>query len=256
MNNSNNSIPKTIHFCWFSGDPFPVEVKECIDSWKKILPDFQLRHWTYEDAKSVGIPFVDDALAARKWAFAADVVRLHAVYTEGGVYMDTDILLLKRFDEFMGSSFSSFHECFGKEPILEPNIDFEIIEEDTHNMGIQAAFFMGVKGNAFCASLLDKYKSLDYTTQVLAPHVYAEGARDFGYKYINAKQTLRDDTVIHPSCYMAPNRKSRTLDSFAVHRCEHSWYEFSLKQRVSRKVRRFFKGVSFYSKGLFQGGNV
>ena len=61
-------IPKIIHLCWFSNDPFPVEIKVCLDTWKRILPDFQVKHWTYQDAKSHRLAvFINEALEARKW---------------------------------------------------------------------------------------------------------------------------------------------------------------------------------------------
>lgn len=86
-------IPKIIHLCWFSDDPFPVEIKICLDTWKRILPDYKVRRWTYQDAKAIGCQFIDEALKAKKWAFAADVVRFYAVYNEGGIYMDSDIFI-------------------------------------------------------------------------------------------------------------------------------------------------------------------
>lgn len=79
-------IPKIIHLCWFSNDPFPVEIKVCLDTWKRILPDFQVKHWTYQDAKAIGCRFINEALEAKKWAFAADAVRFYAIYNEGGIY--------------------------------------------------------------------------------------------------------------------------------------------------------------------------
>lgn len=242
MVNPDVQIPKIIHFCWFSNDPFPVEVKECMDSWKKILPDYTIRHWTYDDAKNLNIKYIDDALQARKWAFASDVVRLYAIYSEGGIYMDTDILLMKRFDEFLTNRFVSFHECYHDQ-------NYQPAEED-FNMGIQAAFLIGQKGNLFCKSLIGKYRTLEFTTDTIAPHIYAKGAIPFGYKYLNIRQDLEKEITIYPSCYMAPRRRAITADSFAVHRCEHSWYDFSLKQRIGRKVRRFFKSVLFYSKKI------
>ena len=84
-------IPKIIHLCWFSNDPYPVEIKVCLDSWKRLLPDFEVRLWDYDAAKAIGIPFIDEALANRKWAFAADVVRFYAVWKEGGVYMSAGL---------------------------------------------------------------------------------------------------------------------------------------------------------------------
>ncbi len=118
-------IPKIIHLCWFSNDPYPVEIKVCLDSWKRVLPDFNIKLWKYEDAKALGIKYVDQALEQRKWAFAADVVRFYAVYNEGGVYMDSDIFIYRRFDEFMNDKMVTFNECFNREGQL----------------GLQAAFF-------------------------------------------------------------------------------------------------------------------
>lgn len=94
-------IPKTIHLCWFSTDPYPVEIKVCLNSWKQILPDYTIKLWTYKDAQAIGIPYVNEALSARKWAFAADVVRFYAVYTEGGVYM---IVIFYSKNDLMNSS--------------------------------------------------------------------------------------------------------------------------------------------------------
>lgn len=104
-------IPKIIHLCWFSNDPFPVEIKVCLDTWKRILPDFQVKHWTYQDAKAIGCRFINEALEARKWAFAADAVRFYAIYNEGGIYMDSDIFILKRFDHLIPEhGFVTFQE--------------------------------------------------------------------------------------------------------------------------------------------------
>lgn len=94
-------IPKVIHLCWFSGDEYPDIIKKCIDSWRRVLPDFEIKIWTKEMALETNILYVKEAISVRKWAFAADVIRLWAVYHEGGVYMDSDIYILQRFDAFM-----------------------------------------------------------------------------------------------------------------------------------------------------------
>ena len=103
--------PKLIHLCWFSNDPYPVEIKVCLDTWKRLMPDYVVKVWDYAAAKSIGCTFIDEALEARKWAFAADVVRFYAVYTEGGIYMDSDIYLHHRFDEILPEDgFVTFNE--------------------------------------------------------------------------------------------------------------------------------------------------
>ena len=132
--------PKIIHLCWFSKDPYPLEIKICLASWKRVLPDYKVRVWTYEDAKAIGCKYIDQALSVRKWAFAADVVRFYAVYKEGGVYMDSDIYLRKRFDQFIPETgCATFNERW---------------EEGETDYGIQAAFFIGSKGNDFCKEVL------------------------------------------------------------------------------------------------------
>lgn len=90
-------IPKIIHLCWFSEESFPVEIKICLASWKRILPDYTIRLWTYADALAIGCDYVSEALSVKKWAFAADVIRFYAIYKEGGIYMDSDMLLKKLY---------------------------------------------------------------------------------------------------------------------------------------------------------------
>ena len=86
-------IPTVIHLCWFSDDPFPVEIKICLASWKRILPDYTVRRWTYADAMAIGCDFIAEALHAKKWAFAADAVRFYAIYKEGGISMESSSTL-------------------------------------------------------------------------------------------------------------------------------------------------------------------
>jgi mannosyltransferase OCH1-like enzyme len=92
-------IPKKLHYCWFSGEPFPEDIQRCIDSWQKFLPDFEWVKWDREKALATKIPWVSEAIQQKRWAFAADAVRLYALYTEGGLYLDTDVEVLKPFDD-------------------------------------------------------------------------------------------------------------------------------------------------------------
>ena len=94
-------IPKKIHFCWFSGEAYPESVQRCMDSWRKHLPDFELVHWDATKARATEIPWVLEALEQKKWAFAADAVRLYALWTEGGIYLDTDVEVLRPFGDLL-----------------------------------------------------------------------------------------------------------------------------------------------------------
>ena len=106
-------IPKTIHYCWFSGDPYPDLVKRCIRSWKRSLPDYKLRLWDVKSFDFDSVPFVKEAMAEKKYAFAADYIRLYALYTEGGIYLDSDVEVFKSFNSFLNNSFFT-----GTEPYI------------------------------------------------------------------------------------------------------------------------------------------
>lgn len=93
-------IPKIIHYTWFSNDPMPDKVLRCMASWQQIMPDYELKKWDMDAIKHIDVPFLKEALAAKKWAYAADFVRMYAVFYEGGIYLDTDVQVYKSFDRF------------------------------------------------------------------------------------------------------------------------------------------------------------
>lgn len=94
-------IPKIIHYCWFGGRPKPDKVLKYIDSWKQILPDYEIKEWNESNFDYTLLPFTEEAYRSGKFAFVSDVARLKALYLEGGVYFDTDVRVIRRFDEFM-----------------------------------------------------------------------------------------------------------------------------------------------------------
>lgn len=221
-------IPKVIHLCWFSNDPFPVEIKRCLASWKRILPDYEVRRWTYADAKAIGCRFVDEALEAGKWAFAADVVRFYAVYKEGGVYMDSDILMKRRFDRFVPEhGFATFHEHIRE------------------RMQLQAAFFMGEPGNAFCKAMFDYYNGRPFVKadgtldMVISPVVMLDVARARGYVPEDTEQHLADNVVIYPGYYVTPCKRNVVVHPDAI--AQHTIYGSWRKRKLGRRIELFFK---------------
>ncbi|KAB1071277.1 glycosyl transferase [Tamlana haliotis] len=94
-------ISKKIHYCWLSGDEYPELIENCIKSWKKYLPDYELVLWDLNRFPLDKNIWVKQAFEAKKYAFAADYIRLYAVYTEGGIYLDGDIEVLKSFNELL-----------------------------------------------------------------------------------------------------------------------------------------------------------
>ena len=84
-------IPKIVHYCWFGGKPLPEDAKKCIASWRKYLPDYEIKEWNESNFDVNSNRYVREAYESRKFAFVTDYVRLYALVMEGGIYMDTDV---------------------------------------------------------------------------------------------------------------------------------------------------------------------
>ena len=94
-------IPRIIHYCWFGRGPIPEMAQRCIASWHKYMPDYEYKLWNEDNFDIHCNPYVQEAYESRKFAFVTDYVRLFALYTEGGIYMDTDVEVLKPYDDLL-----------------------------------------------------------------------------------------------------------------------------------------------------------
>lgn len=135
-------IPKIIHYCWLSKDPFPEDIKACMDSWKKRLPDYEFRRWDLSAFDISSSRWVKQAFYAGKYAFAADYIRLYALYNHGGIYLDCDIEVLKSYN-----------------PLL--HLPYFIGREQTE-YGIEAATIGFEKGHPMLKGLLEYYNDRDF----------------------------------------------------------------------------------------------
>lgn len=138
-------IPKIIHFCWLSHDPYPEKIQKCMDSWRKQLPDYEFVHWNFERFPHGKSKWVDQAFECKKYAFAADYIRVFALYNYGGIYLDTDVEVLKSFDDLL-------------------DLPYFIGKENSH-VGIEAAVLGCEKGNYLIKSVLDSYEGQDFIQQ-------------------------------------------------------------------------------------------
>lgn len=94
-------IPKIIHYCWFGKKEKPDDVLKMIDTWKKTLPDYEIMEWNESNFDINSFKFTREAYATRNYAHVSDVARLKALYEVGGVYLDTDVEVLKTFDPYL-----------------------------------------------------------------------------------------------------------------------------------------------------------
>ena len=107
-------IPKIIHYCWFGRNPLPESAKKCIDSWRKFLPDYEIKEWNEDNFDVNIIPYTQQAYEAKKYAFVSDYARFWILYHHGGVYFDTDVEVIRPMDDiiekrpFMGREKGAF----------------------------------------------------------------------------------------------------------------------------------------------------
>lgn len=97
-------IPKIIHYCWFGPNKMPKTICKCIATWHDHMPDYEFRLWN-EDNSPMEHPFVKTAYAAKKYAFVSDYVRFWALYNYGGIYLDTDMYVVRSFNPLLDNNF-------------------------------------------------------------------------------------------------------------------------------------------------------
>lgn len=263
-------IPKKIHYCWLSGDKMPTETIKCIDSWKEKMPEYELVLWDKNRFDITSVPFVEEACKVKKWAFAADYIRMYAIYTEGGIYMDTDVYAIKKFDDFLHNGFFTSIE-YHKEGATQENA-YKLLNEDgtlkssndrifTQGIGIQAAVLGGIKGHLFAKSCIDWYKNKHfilsdgtYYNKIIVPAIFADVAIEYGFRYKDEFQKLKGNIVVYPSYIFAGTRALAEERSYAIHCCNGSWRDkppvSEQKENIITKVKQKLAKNNFLRKIL------
>lgn len=130
-------IPKVIHYCWFGRNSKPSKVLNYIDGWKSRCPDYEIKEWNEDNFDVNYNRFTQEAYREKKYAFVADVARLYILAKEGGIYLDTDIEVIKPFDDLLHRDYFIGYECFetiGTGVIgAMPNVGFIVGFLNTYN---------------------------------------------------------------------------------------------------------------------------
>lgn len=256
-------IPKIIHYTWFSGEPFPEKIQQCIDSWKKHLPNYEFKLWDMEAIKSIDSIFLREALEEKKWAYAADYVRLYAIYHVGGIYLDTDVVVYKSFDSLLHSK-----AFIGKECSIHFEGGYTAQYLSSHCFGAE-------KGHPFIKDCLDYYQERHFLTSpivklpqplrynfVLLPYIQAEIARQYGYEWrplLQEVQMCKDGIVIYPSDFFDPRQissksycKHLALGGWRVDRAFESVYnlKYKIKWRLLWPLKWVLKKAGYITVEL------
>jgi len=225
-------IPKIIHYCWFGGNPLPPLAVKCIASWKKYLPEYEVVEWNESNFPLDQFIFAKQALENRKFAFISDVCRLYALKKTGGVYMDTDVEVLKPLDDFLHlAAFSGFE-----------NDDF-----------VPTGIMASEKDGEWVSELLEYYDN--------KPFVNADGTLETtsntviitnmmlkkGFVMNNSYQEIKDYVAFYPNDYFCPKSyKTGNIDltenSYCIHHFAKSWIPMKKKWRnvLKMKAMNFF----------------
>lgn len=245
-------IPKIIHYTWFSGEPFPEEIQDCINSWKKHLSDYQFRLWDMDAVKGVNSVFLKEALQERKWAYAADYVRLYAICHEGGIYLDTDVFVYKSFDPLLHDGV-----FIGKENSIHFEGGFTAQYLSSHCFGAE-------KNHPFIKDCLSYFDDRHFVTSsntklpqslkynlVLLPYIQAEIARQYGYEWkpsIQGFQSCQNNLCIYPTVFFDP--QAQTADSYCKHLALGSWRidkssepVYDLRYKITWRLQWFLKWI-------------
>lgn len=213
-------IPKIIHYCWFGHGKKPKLAEKCIASWKKHCPDYRIIEWNEDNFDINMNPYTKMCYEQKKYAFLTDYVRLLVVSQHGGIYFDTDVEVLRPFDDLLKNS-----AFFGFE------------NEEYVNTGVG---FGAKAGNTIVIQMLKEYDALlDGKKETIpCPTLNTRALELFGLQK-NGKQQCIQGAMIYPEAYFNPydsptGRLKKTSETYSIH-----WYAGSWISR-RKKIRAMF----------------
>lgn len=224
-------IPKIIHFCWLSNDPYPKKIQFCLDTWKKKLPDYEIMLWDFNRFPKDKSVWVSEAFDARKYAFAADYIRFYALYNYGGIYLDSDVEVIRNFDDFLHLPY-----MFGQESYLD---------------NIEAAVMGAEKGFAPFKKMLDYYEGRHFVNEdgsmntTPVPKLMTEIlCKDRKLMSVESVGEFHDDDTcfcVFPKDFFSPvhlltNKLEKTPRTVAIHHFAASWETpmYKFKKKIQR----------------------
>lgn len=238
-------IPKKIHYCWFGRNPKPDLMQRCIESWRKYCPDYEIIEWNEDNFDISQNDYAREAYEEKKWAFVTDYARLWIVYHQGGIYLDTDVEVVKSFDDLL--NVPSF---FGM--------------EDASSIATGLGFG-AEKGNPIVGTMLADYDSIHFRhpdgslDKLPCPIRNTNAIAMYLPKNLDPSSIVRiKDAVIYPPEYFCPlsadgTTMKKTKNTHSIHWFSATW--LSKDEMIVHKYRIFRgKCEKFFGKRL--GGYI
>lgn len=230
-------IPKKIHYCWFGGNPKSQKELDCIASWKKYCPDYEFIEWNEKNFDVNMCQYASDAYKEKKWSFVSDYARIFVIYHYGGIYLDTDVELVKNLDNLLNEKMYCGFEA------RDPFMDTHGIEyEESVNFGLG---YGAEAGHPILKELLDLYETMSFYREdgslnlLACPHYQTEVLKRFGLVPNRQFQRL-ENCVVFPEDYFSPKsyysgRIVQTPNTISIHHFTASWTSSESKRRLELK---------------------
>jgi mannosyltransferase OCH1-like enzyme len=229
-------IPKKIHYCWFGGNPLPEIVVKCINSWLKFLPDYEFIRWDEDNYDVYKNTFITDAYLAKKYAFVSDYARFDILSQYGGIYLDTDVEILKNLDNFLAfSCFTGFESYNLVNPgvIIGSQKDAELI--------------------AYMKSYYESVAKFNPNAPETVVSIITKYLVENGLKLNNTEQIVAG-AIIFPTEYFAPlgfqtGKLAITPNTVSIHHYAGSWLgkDEIFKLKIFRFLTNLLGEKKFYS---------
>ena len=228
-------IPKKIHYCWFGRGEKSGQMQKCMASWKKFCPDYEIIEWNEDNFDIRANPYTRTCYEQKKYAFLTDYLRLKIIYEEGGLYFDTDVEVLRSFDDLL------------KEPFF---LGYETDKYVNTGQGFGAE-----AGNPIVAQMLAEYEPLldGQHGMTGCPILNTEALKKFGLRQDGSFQQFADG-VVYPADYFNPyddptGKLSKTKNTYSIHWYGKSWMDKKtvLRSKLMKPVHRLL-GKNFFRK--------
>lgn len=225
-------IPKIIHYFWFGENEIPEKDKQNIETWKKYCPDYEIRLWNEKNYVFPDVQYVKDAAKMKKWGHVCDYARLDVLYQYGGIYFDTDVEVLKSFDELL--QYKGF-------------IGFE------NQMNVNTGQGVGAEaGNITIKGMMDAYLSRQFILEdgtcdlTPCPEINTIYLIKKGLIQNNTRQVV-EELQVFPTEYFCPKniltgKITITPETYSIHHFAGSWFDPKKKRKMQRseKIRNIF----------------
>lgn len=225
-----SQIPKKLHYFWFGGNPIPPLEQKCIESWKRACPDYEIILWNEDNYDVYKNHYMKQAYEAGKWGFVPDYARLDVIYKYGGIYLDTDVEVLKSLDPLLGlNGFAGF---------------------ESKSLVALGLGFGAKKGNPIIKILRDDYSRREFKQEdgnydlTASPFIQTKVLQQLGLKLDNRMQTLEDFTILPAECFSPDNNQIPhiTENTFSIHHFSGSWTSDENK-KLLEKMRDFAQNI-------------